>query len=116
LEARAALELRTKKETQSEEGIQEQADPVAEDNGWEEDGGDSSGVLSVKSTVISLDYLTKHAHFTGSANATYDRPRKRQRTEAHSSASSDGSELGISMGLRVHLQSQSETDPCGMNR
>ncbi|KAH8792178.1 hypothetical protein F5882DRAFT_400107, partial [Hyaloscypha sp. PMI_1271] len=90
LEARAALELRTKKETQSEEGIQEQADPVAEDNSWEEDGGNSSG----------------------SPNATYDRPRKRQRTETHSSASSDGSELGISMGQRVHLQSQSETDPC----
>ena len=60
MEARAALELRTKKETQSEEGIQEQADLVAEDNDWEEDGGDSSGVLSVKSTLISLDYLTKH--------------------------------------------------------
>lgn len=54
LEARAALELRTKKETQSEEGIQDQADPVAEDNGWEEDGGDSSGVLSVK---IHVDFI-----------------------------------------------------------
>jgi hypothetical protein len=64
LEARAALELRTKKEAQSEEEIQEQADLVAEDNDWEEDGGDSSGVLSVKSMLISLDYLTKHAHYT----------------------------------------------------
>jgi len=94
LEARAALELRTKKEAQSEEEIQEQADLVAEDNDWEEDGGDSS------------------------ANAMHDRPRKRQRTETHSAASSDGSELGISMRSHVHLQSlpqsmsESETDPC----
>lgn len=46
LEARAALELRTKE--------------VAEYTNWEEDGGDSSGVLSVRSTLISLDYLSKH--------------------------------------------------------
>jgi hypothetical protein len=79
-------------------------------------------VCSVKSTLISLDYLTKHAHYTGSANAMHDRPRKRQRTETHSAASSDGSEPGISMESRVDLQSlpksmsESETDPCGMNR
>jgi hypothetical protein len=54
LEARAALELRTKKEAQSEEEIQEQADLVAEDNDWEEDGGDSSGVLSVQ---IHVDFI-----------------------------------------------------------
>jgi hypothetical protein len=51
LEARAALELSTKKETQSEKGIQ--ADLVAENNDWEEDGGDSSGVFS----QIHVDFI-----------------------------------------------------------
>jgi hypothetical protein len=79
-------------------------------------------VCLVKSTLILLDYLTKHAHYIGLANAMHDRPRKRQRTETYFAASSDGSKLGILMELRVDLQSlpksmsESKTDPCGINR
>ena len=77
LEAREALELRTKKETQGKEEIKEQADLVAENNDWEEAGGDSSSVLSVKSAfilciissskLISQDQTTRRT--TGRENA-----------------------------------------------
>jgi hypothetical protein len=51
LEARAALELSTKNEAQSEKGIQ--ANMVAEDSSWEEDSGDSSGRFS----YIHVDFI-----------------------------------------------------------
>jgi hypothetical protein len=60
-------------------------------------------VGSVTSTLISLDYPTKQAHYTRSADAIHDKPRKRQQTETHSAASSDGSEPVISMESRVDL-------------